>query len=693
LEPLPEAAAVAQEVPGAQEISPPLETVGQAEASTMLEACPDGQEAQIFEGTFIAQSDSDLAAIANIGFITGDLIVNVEEVTHVSLDCLQRIEGMLVVQPDPPCYPLGVTETVDLPALRSVGGVTLQFNKLLHSVTLPSLGVSRGSIAAYQNPALTTFKAPELTRVLGDLSFIGSKELSSFDFPELRWAKGTVEMWYNQVVSAVSLPKLVAAGGLIFHNIEPLTSVDVGSLESVEGPLAIRKSPVLKHVALTKLEEAGGLGLKELDSCTSIAAPKLRWIGEEGLAVKTNPALTSVWLPQLEESLGRVYFSGNDSLTELFLPVLKTIGSGPAYTDSFSLADNESFHTLSLPVLKIIRGRFSVLGNHSLTGFDMPVLNTVDLDIKVEGNDELAAFSFPKLKHVRGVQVSENASLETFKMNVLYEITGRLQVSENPTLSSIDMPSLSIARGVTIDANESYTTLSLPKLKKVADFGLFVTNNPNLTGLGLYSVEKVESQLHGFVISGNDSLSWFVLPGLKSVLRFIIEENPALSGFCIPQLVTAGSEDHWQHPIIIRNNASLGDFVMPSLETIPSLIIEGNPVLSGIGMYNLKQTWSTYHRDIVIRDNPKLLALPFSGLTLVGGTLEIQGNAKLKKIPLGALTSVGGDLLIGDNESLPQCEMETLVDEIEIEGIVEVHANNDGCVCEEVDNGLQVVCE
>jgi hypothetical protein len=386
----------------------------------------------------------------------------------------------------------------------------------------------------------------------------------------------------------------------------------------------------------------------------------------------------------------------NDSLKDLYLPALTTVGNDVVNSNwdgSFSISGNASIHTVHLPVLKTVRGKFSVQNNQSLGGFDVPVLNKVGWEIRVKGNEELVAFSFPYLHVVRGIEVLDNASLQTFTITPLYKMSGLLEVSENPSLTSFDMHNLGIARGVTINANESYSNLSLPGLTRVGDFGLFVTNNPSLTDLGLHKVEEVESKLKGFTISGNDSLTWFVLPGLTRVLRMTIEDNPSLASFCIPQLVEAGAEEHWQHPIFIRNNDSLGWFAMPSLETIPSLFIEGNEVLSGIEMHNLKRTWDTYHRDIVIKDNPSLTSLPFSGLEMIGGNLMIQGNPKLKTIPMAKLGFIGGDVLIDGNEGLPQCEVESLVEEIDVEGEVDIDSNNDACVCEDNDESLEVVCE
>jgi hypothetical protein len=658
--------------------------------------CLRGEDTTVLEGSFTIETDDDLALLANVSGITGDLIVNVEDVTRLSLSCLRRIEGTLIVQGFPPCIVAGITETIDLPALTSVGALEISFNEMLHSVNLPSLQTVRGSVIGGSNPALTTFHAPQLTRVNGDLSLFGVPALKTFGFPELRWAKGKVELSHSHIVTSVALPKLVSAGHLIVKGNKLLSSVDVGSLEYVDGLLVIGGSPTIKTVSLAKLQETGGLHLIGLDACTSIGMPQLRWVGEEGFTVSNNLALTSAWVPQLKESLGFVSFVSNDSLSEIYLPALESIGSDhydAPYSDSFSISGNDSLEILSVPVLKNVHSKFRITNNGALVSFDVPVLLKVGWDVRVSGNDTLVDFDFPKLHNVRSVEVFENPALKAFTIDNVYELTGHLEVSENASLTSINMDYLHLARGVTIDANPSYAHLSLPKLKEVGDMGLFVTNNPKLTELALHGVDRVWSKMHGFTIAGNDALTWFVLPSLKSVLKMTIEDNSSLKDFCIPQLTEAGSPDHWYHPLTIRNNASLGWFVMPSLTTIDSLIIEGNPVLSSLGMHNLKGTWDSYHRNVVIKDNPSLTQLPFSSLALVTGSLEIEGNSKLSKLLLAALTSVGENVLINDNESLAQCMVAHVIGKLDVGGQVEIDGNDESCFCEEDQEGLKVTCQ
>jgi hypothetical protein len=92
--------------------------------------------------------------------------------------------------------------------------------------------------------------------------------------------------------------------------------------------------------------------------------------------------------------------------------------------------------------------------------------------------------------------------------------------------------------------------------------------------------------------------------------------------------------------------------------------------------------------------NNALTSFSLPALTNVGEFLGVSQNDALTSFDLPALTRVGTILMVNRNAALPQCLVDALMEQVEVEIIegIDTVDNNTDCTCEEVAGVLEATC-
>lgn len=204
-----------------------------------------------------------------------------------------------------------------------------------------------------------------------------------------------------------------------------------------------------------------------------------------------------------------------------------------------------------------------------------------------------------------------------------------------------------------IAENEALTTVAFPALQTVGG-DLVFAGNPELVETGAFPKLTSAKSLVWYQNEALETVGAF--PKLETVEDLIWIDVPLLTATpAFPELVSVGKDLGW------ANNASLeaiGGF--PKLESVESLEVKENAALTDLA--------------------------GLSALTRITADLTITDNALLASLEaLEGLTEVGGDFTIIDNPSLPQCEIDALIDLIEdadgIGGTTTTSGNDEDAVC------------
>lgn len=269
----------------------------------------------IVYGDVHIDSPEDLAQLAGVKEIVGNLAVAGDIKDLAGLKSLERVHGDLVI---------------------GNGGIVFE------STALTSLDGLRN-----------------LRRVDGDLLIQNIGELEAIDLPGLQRVEGILSVrGRNPNVSRVSLGKLKSAGGVTILGGSSLRSIDMPELERVDGQLCIGGGslpPLYDHldnliypldepdpivqIELPALQSVGQLSVHSFSHLRSLSMPELQ--SAEYLDLTQNERLTNLSLPRFT-NVGLLHIADNASLESLDgLSALRSIG------DEIRILFNESLHDLS----------------------------------------------------------------------------------------------------------------------------------------------------------------------------------------------------------------------------------------------------------------------------------------------------------------------------------------------------------
>ena len=344
-------------------------TAGMRAANLVVTATPGGTTTLALTGTALAvppppagpcevagttitgdvriRSSADLPALAGVGEITGDLVIDAPGVQAIALPDLVVVGRDVLVQPTsrlladlrlPALCRVGRTlrvdrtaalATLDLGALRRVEQGLEIIGTAVASLPMAQLVSVGGDLRLERNRRLTAVGASAaLRRVGGALRVIDADALASLAGLDGLTALGGLEL--RNVPALPSLAGLGAAPELTLLHVEgngALVSISaLRGVRAVRGPLRIVGNPALTSLAgLDDLATAGTTEIRDNAGLVDAAAlARVELLGS--LEVKNNDALASLPLSSLAAIDGAVTIEGNDALADLRLELLTALG-------------------------------------------------------------------------------------------------------------------------------------------------------------------------------------------------------------------------------------------------------------------------------------------------------------------------------------------------------------------------------
>ena len=213
----------------------------------------------------------------------------------------------------------------------------------------------------------------------------------------------------------------------------------------------------------------------------------------------------------------------------------------------------------------------------------------------------------------------------------------------------------------------SLRSLHAPHLVFISG-NLVLYENHVLDDFSFAQLTTVQGELY---LGKNTNLKNFSMPQLKSTARFTVVNNENLE--TMGDLLQLSET----HGVIIQNHVALTHIDLPALTWVKgTFYIYNNSILNQFAAPLLTQVDSTFD----LQSNPELPVASFPGLVHVGDYFLIKNNGLLGEIDIPQLSHVGGDLVITQNSSLPSCEVDDWVEELQnrnvVNGSVDVSDNN-----------------
>lgn len=644
--------------------------------------CSDAPD---FTGMFAATTSNSVSQYRSV---TGTVLYDGTPMTpygNVVSNCLQYVGSQA-------SHSLIVTgasfiQIVSFPSLTQVSGrFSVNILPQLVSVSLPVLtSVARFEI--FTNPNLTFVSAPLLAYVT-DSSLIGNPLGTGFSIQanndvrivrldRLAFVAGRAQVSDTSALSTLALPVLTLVGDLLrIENHQQLTFVNLAALTRVSG--AVKIATISSHVSFWMPE------LASIGTINSNAGDQEFYLNI------TNVVLTTLYLPLLTSVPGTVVIGENFGLLDISFLALTYIGGDCLFSSNVARSQ--------LPLIGVPFGRFDLnqlikIGTSTVIGrfvlefndiaiIDLSSLASVSSSFRVESNLFLKEFTAPVLTSVGlGLTIISNNKLQSIKLGVLTSITDSIQIADNFELDHVDLTSLtfvsgsltifdcsafspptqinthalllgnllSVGNAIDIHSVGAFTTLDLIQLTSVGSFfsiittsfadlnfrdlktvgygnildaqerGINIITNAYLTVISMESLLRVNESI---TIRGNLELKTVALASLTLVARdFQIAGNHKLATVHFPDVA------HVAKDFYVSYNYALERLIMPSLT-----FVGGN---------------------VDIRFNHQALtSVELSGLTYIGGHLNVESNFPLQTLSFSSLTYIGGDNGGGESISI-----------------------------------------
>ncbi|KAJ5907869.1 hypothetical protein N7495_000551 [Penicillium taxi] len=275
--------------------------------------------------TISSQSDAD--AIASCSVFDGDLTIKKDFSGVLSLAGIEKITG----------------------ALSCTGGTNVT------SITAANLGSIGKAFTLSSLTQLSTLSFANLSSV-GSISWEALPELLSLDFSTGVTEAGDVSI-VNTGLTSLGGISLKTVGLFDIENNRGLKTVNINNLMNATDLINFSGNYDQLEIDLPNLGTGTNLTLRNISSVSVPSLEKLTGqLGFWGTDFKSFSA------PNLTAT-GDIVFMDNAKLTNISLPVLKTINGG------FSISRNDKLDTISTPKLETVTGAIDFTGT----------FNTVDL--------------------------------------------------------------------------------------------------------------------------------------------------------------------------------------------------------------------------------------------------------------------------------------------------------------------------
>ena len=361
----------------------------------------------ILEGTVVISETAELAQLAGVNCVDGDLLIAGIDASALALPSLEIVTGDIVVAGNPE-----LTSLDGLASLRNVGRRALvQGNPVLSD--LGSLGM--------------------LDRAVG-LTIIGNDSLT-----DLRGLEGLTDSRIN--LNITNNGELVSLAGL--ENMTSSTEIlTIRSNRNLTDASALANLRSVNFVDIS-----GNVALQEL-RLSSLEKIDLRFI------VDNNPALVTFEAPVLATIGDLTSINGNTALGSIALPSLLT-------AQNVWVRNNTSLTSVSVPSLSFITGNLELTNSPALASTDFGSLLSIGGNLLVSATRLRTFAGFAQVTSVGGTMtVTQNSTLGNFSgLTALERVSGSFIITNNNALTSfagLDVFS-EVGGDLTITGNGSMT--------------------------------------------------------------------------------------------------------------------------------------------------------------------------------------------------------------------------------------------
>jgi hypothetical protein len=310
------------------------------------------------EGTYYIHNSFDVALLAGVTTITGDLDIDAPGLTGVSLPQLTSVGGMVYVTDSSSLVTLDLSALtagdIQLGALNGTGGIDA-----LTTLKLPVLAGALNNFVVSGAYVLTTLSAPLVTSA-AYFGIVGDIALTSISCPALTTAQ-TFDLETLPALTTASFPKLTSVTNFTISN------TALPTLSLLAGLTTFQDGTVSQNASLTSISDLSGV--------TGTI---------DGLQVQYNPLLAnSTGLGGITAVTSEIAFTDCAALTDLTgLTNLTTVGG------SFTASEDAAMTNVGAPALTTV-GYLDVDTNAALVTLDLGNLTTVTTEFIVVDNSAL----------------------------------------------------------------------------------------------------------------------------------------------------------------------------------------------------------------------------------------------------------------------------------------------------------------
>ncbi|KAJ5938806.1 hypothetical protein N7466_001940 [Penicillium verhagenii] len=288
------------------------------------------------------------------------------------------------------------------------GDVTIS-ESYSQSLDLGSIKKITGTLTCTDASNLTSITGASLTSIGGNFTLDGLTTLSELSFAELTSIGSIAWQALPALYSLDFAAGVTEVGDLNILN-TALTTLDGISLKTV-GQFQIEDNTGLKTVNISNLQNATGL----ISFAGNLDTLEVDLANLGTGTSMTFRNISSISIPSLETLTGQLGFWGTDFAT-FSAPALTTTGD-------LVFTDNSKLSNISMPILKTVSGGFTITRNDDLQVIDLPDLETVAGAIDFTGN--FYEVEFGSLERVAGAFLLEstNGTFSCPKLKAAYEAT------------------------------------------------------------------------------------------------------------------------------------------------------------------------------------------------------------------------------------------------------------------------------
>ncbi|CEJ62027.1 Putative Protein ecm33 [Penicillium brasilianum] len=253
----------------------------------------------------ISKSYSGSLSLAGIETITGSIICNGgENVTDITAASLTSIGDAFDLE--------GLTRLTELSfaELSSVGSIKWSALPKLQSLSFTT-GVTDAGDVVIQNTGLTSLDGISL-KTVNQFEIENNRDLQKININNLQNATDLISFSGNYDQLEIELPNLGTGTNMTFRNI---SSISLPSLEKLTGQLGFWGTEFTTFSA-PNLTTTGDLVFNDNSKLSNISMPVLKTVNG-GFTIARNDKLSTISLPKLEKVTGAIDFSGKFNTVDL----------------------------------------------------------------------------------------------------------------------------------------------------------------------------------------------------------------------------------------------------------------------------------------------------------------------------------------------------------------------------------------